>query len=121
VECLAAAARRLLGLRSPSRDVERFARKWHDSFVERFEQGLREGEIMNNVDTIAITRDAYQAYGDCREWKAYNGQPMPTFEALPDGIRDAWHTATLKAIDSYVRATTVTVREPVGSAPPEVI
>lgn len=73
------------------------------------------------VDTIAITRDAYQAYGDLREWKAYDGKPMPRFEDLPDGIRDAWHAATVKAIDSYVRATTVTTREPRASDPPEVI
>jgi hypothetical protein len=71
------------------------------------------------VDTLAITRDAYRAYGDLREWKAYDGKPMPTFEALPEGIRDAWHAAALKAIDSYVRATTVTKVEPkTPSTPP---
>lgn len=73
------------------------------------------------VDLLSITRDAYHAYGDLREWKAYNGQPMPTFEALPEGIRDAWLAAMSKGIDSYIRATTVTTREPKASDPPEVI
>jgi hypothetical protein len=63
---------------------------------------------METIDTLAITRDAYQAYGDCRDWKAYDGKPMPTFDALPDGIRDAWHASTRKVIDSYQRASTVT-------------
>jgi len=75
-----------------------------------------------NVDTLSITRDAYQAYGDLRDWKAYDGKPMPTFEKLPDGIRDAWVAAVTKGIDSYIRATTVTVREQRSSdPPPEVI
>ena len=64
---------------------------------------------LDNIDTMAITRDAYQAYGDSRDWKAYNGEPMPTFDALPDGIRDAWRASVLKTIESYERATTATV------------
>jgi hypothetical protein len=70
-----------------------------------------------NVDTLAITRDAYHAYGDLREWKAYDGKPMPAFEELPDGIRDAWRAATVKAIESYARAIEST--KPAEPAPVE--
>lgn len=61
---------------------------------------------LDTIDTMAITRDAYQAYGDSRDWKAYDGKPMPAFDALPDGIRDAWRASVLKTIESYERATT---------------
>lgn len=70
-----------------------------------------------NVDTLAITRDAYQAYGDLRAWKTYDDKPMPSFEALPDDIRDAWQAATKKAIESYTRAIDATTVTPADPAP----
>lgn len=77
-----------------------------------------ESSPMDVVDTLQITRDSYQAYGDHVEWKNYQGHPMPPFEALPDAIKGAWHASVLKTIDSYERATTITEKIPSTPAPP---
>ncbi|MDA0244685.1 MAG: hypothetical protein OT477_14800 [Chloroflexi bacterium] len=33
---------------------------------------------------------AYEAYGDFRDWKAWDGKPMPTWAEVNEGIKAAW-------------------------------
>lgn len=35
----------------------------------------------------------YEAYGDKAEWKAFNGQPMPTWAEVRQDIKDKWEHA----------------------------
>ncbi len=53
---------------------------------------------------ISLGEVGYRAYGDNREWKAYNGEPMPLWEVLPSHIQEAW-TAAAKAIETAVLNT----------------
>lgn len=41
---------------------------------------------------------AYMAYGDKADWKNFRGDPMPTWEALPENIRTYWQAATVQVI-----------------------
>ncbi len=41
-----------------------------------------------------FSKAAYEAYGETTGNKNYQGLPMPTWEALPQAIRTAWHAAT---------------------------
>lgn len=36
---------------------------------------------------------AYDAYGDSRHWRAYNGESIPQWDQLPEGLQQAWRTA----------------------------
>lgn len=38
----------------------------------------------------------YDAYGESVDWKAYNGERMPDWDALPERIKAAWVVATDK-------------------------
>lgn len=53
----------------------------------------------------------YNAYGESVEWKAYNGERMPDWDALPDRIKTAWNTAADKV---RVIAAAMVVQEAVG-------
>lgn len=37
---------------------------------------------------------AYEAYGKVTDFKNYQGLPMPTWDALPPKIKEAWVAAT---------------------------
>lgn len=52
---------------------------------------------------------AYKAYGEHAEWKNFQGDPMPTWEELPDPIRSHWYyaAAAILAEGEYARAAKV--------------
>ncbi len=37
-----------------------------------------------------MAKKAYRAYGDSTGWLTFSGQPMLTYDQLPDNIKDAW-------------------------------
>lgn len=41
-----------------------------------------------------LAKIGYEAYGDEAAWKAYNGEPMPQWDELPQHIRTRWIVAT---------------------------
>jgi len=42
---------------------------------------------------------AYDAYCGTRDWKSYNGEPLPQWPEVEDGIKNGWITAALAAIN----------------------
>ena len=48
---------------------------------------------------MSTPKQAYQAYGSVTNWKNYKGDPMPTFEALPLKIQEAWGAFTKRVIE----------------------
>lgn len=42
-----------------------------------------------------LAETAYQAYGEQAGWKNYQGNPMPTWNDLPEAIRLCWLAAAL--------------------------
>jgi hypothetical protein len=42
---------------------------------------------------LELAKIGYQAYGDKAEWKNYQGNPMPTWDALPENIKTYWVAA----------------------------
>ena len=55
----------------------------------------------SNDPFMDLAKVGYDAYGAKAEWKAYNGQPMPQWDELPQHIRDKWRSAA-KAMKLYV-------------------
>lgn len=51
---------------------------------------------MNDLGKIA-----YDAYCSCREWKSYDGKPLPQWADVQADIKDAWR----RAADAVVRST----------------
>lgn len=45
-------------------------------------------------DKYALAKLGYAAYGATTDFKNYQGLPMPTWDALPQGIKDAWFAAS---------------------------
>ena len=39
----------------------------------------------------------YEAYGASAEWKNYRGDPMPTWDALPENIQRHWRAVAAEA------------------------
>lgn len=44
---------------------------------------------------------AYEAYGDHAHWKAHTGDPMPSWEDLPDVTKQHWEVAASEVLRSY--------------------
>lgn len=44
---------------------------------------------------------AYQAYGKNRDWKSWDGRPMPTWEDVTPEIKIAWQVAAVAAISAF--------------------
>ena len=49
----------------------------------------------SNQDHRDYPQIAYEAYGDYVGWVSYNNEHMPTWQNLPQRIRDAWESAAL--------------------------
>lgn len=49
-----------------------------------------------------IAHAAYQAYAKTTDNKNFRGEEMPSFDALPEKIRDAWKSAVRGAVDYAV-------------------
>jgi len=41
-----------------------------------------------------LAQIGYEAYGAEADWKAYNGEPMPQWDELPQHIQTKWRAAT---------------------------
>lgn len=53
-----------------------------------------------------LGRSQYEVYGASVGWKNFQGNPMPTWEALPDTIRSAW-AAVARASERRLSADAV--------------
>jgi hypothetical protein len=51
---------------------------------------------MNITD---VAKAGYNAYGANRNFTAYDGKPMPSWDDLPEGIKRAWECATCAILD----------------------
>jgi hypothetical protein len=40
-----------------------------------------------------LAQVAYTAYGDCRDWKVFSGDPMPTWDEQQEDLKQAWIAA----------------------------
>lgn len=60
--------------------------------VERIIRGL-----FPRKTPAELGRVAYQAYGDARQWKAFNGDRMPAWDQLHEDMQTAWAVATIAA------------------------
>jgi hypothetical protein len=47
-----------------------------------------------------LGRLAYKAYGGVTDFKNFQGDPMPEWDALPAKIREAWQAAAEAALKS---------------------
>lgn len=45
---------------------------------------------------------AYNAYCETRDWKSYNGDPLPKWPDVREDIKHGWKKATSKVIGAYV-------------------
>jgi hypothetical protein len=52
---------------------------------------------MNIAD---VAKAGYNAYGANRNFTAYDGKPMPSWDDLPKGIRQAWEAAMYGALNA---------------------
>lgn len=48
---------------------------------------------------VEYAERAYQAYGNKADWKNFQGNPMPTWEDLPENIRTYWTEAASQVIE----------------------
>ena len=48
---------------------------------------------MGEDKTLDLAKVAYHAYGAVTDHKNYQGLPMPTWEQLPEKIKEAWCAA----------------------------
>lgn len=58
-------------------------------------------EAVGQLDAMA--RAAYDAYGATTDYKNFRGEPMPTFDDLPETIRSAWVAAVAGALRGQAR------------------
>lgn len=56
-----------------------------------------------NVNSYFLARTAYKAYVASVGGLAFNGDPLPTFEQLPEKIRDAWKAAARAVADELMK------------------
>lgn len=48
-----------------------------------------------------LAQVAYQGYGSSVDFKAYNGEPMPAWDELPDRIKRGWRGAVVELLLEY--------------------
>lgn len=48
---------------------------------------------MNDTNAVDAAQHAYERYGAAANWKNYAGLPMPTWDELPENIRQYWFAA----------------------------
>jgi hypothetical protein len=53
-------------------------------------------------DQIVMAKLAYGAYGQTTDFKNYQGNPMPAWDALGDAIQAAW-VAAVNAVVGYLQ------------------
>lgn len=51
------------------------------------------------MQTLNLTKEAYEAYGKHVGWRSVKGDKMPQFDALPDPIKDAWDAAVTRVVE----------------------
>lgn len=51
------------------------------------------------VEQLTAARAAYQRYGSVTDFKNFQGNPMPAFDALPYPIQCAWAAAANTTYD----------------------
>jgi hypothetical protein len=43
--------------------------------------------------TTELAQRAYEAYGNARDWKVFDGSPMPTWDEQDEPLKHAWRQA----------------------------
>ena len=61
---------------------------------------MRQGREI--VDNPCHGQVAYEAYAKAVGGKAWNGEPLKTYDELPERIKDAWSTAAMAVIHKYM-------------------
>lgn len=87
------------------------AKMWYGEVLGK----IREAEIesqkaseLNKEYALKLAKEAYTRYGSVTEFKNFQGNPMPDFEALPETIQKAW----VASIDPMLHNTTGRSYEP---------
>jgi hypothetical protein len=57
--------------------------------------------VTDTDDQIVMAKLAYAAYGKTTDFKNYQGNPMPSWDALGDTIQGAW-VAAANAVNNYL-------------------
>jgi hypothetical protein len=61
-----------------------------------------------NPKDYSLAQVMYQAYGETTDFKNFQGNPMPAWEELPEGIQKAWIAAAKKARFVVIKETMAT-------------
>lgn len=56
---------------------------------------------MSAETEVKIGRAAYEAYCEERGWKAFDGKPLPQWDDVALGIKQAWITAAKAAVQKF--------------------
>lgn len=63
------------------------------------------------IDMTNMARTAYAAYGHSTGNKNFRGEEMPTWDALPQAIRNAWVAAVWAVVDNLNAKLTEALRK----------
>lgn len=53
---------------------------------------------MEPITIAQLARQLYDAYGQSAGWKNFQGNPMPTWEELPNNIRANWSASARECV-----------------------
>lgn len=70
--------------------------------------------IRGRLDPCYLGKIAYEQYAVRREWKTFNGDPMPQWAEVQVGIRDAWCDAAVAVANRASRECVIVQTEPMG-------
>jgi len=93
---------------TPYDEVTKAPGTWH--WIERVEPAktsVTTEQIRAVFDQKALARQAYYAYGSVTDFKNFQGNPMPEWEALPEKIQQAWMAAARFAWNEGYQAATL--------------
>ncbi len=68
------------------------------------------------LSTDVLAQAGYHAYGRSTGWKNYQGLDMPAWDALGDGIQNAWRAAAVEIVSLVETSTRPGTRTAHGSA-----
>lgn len=54
---------------------------------------------------------AYEAYGQSRDWRTYDGKPMPQWNELPPEIVTAWEAASNAIVKVVIESFITSAKE----------
>jgi len=54
-----------------------------------------EPEGAEQTELQVLAKTGYEAYAEHQNWKAYNGSPIPAWDAVRGDVKEAWEVAAL--------------------------